>query len=96
MQHWHKAVELQPNHAQALFNLGTMYLESGELAEAESTFSRSLAADPGNMKTEYDLALVLNKLGKAEEAKQHFERYRKMQVEEHTTSGNPPQLLDRP
>ena len=95
-QRWQKAVELQPRHAQALFSLGTVYLESGELADAESAFSRSLAADPGNMKTEYDLALVLNKLGKAEDAKQHFERYRKMQEEEHSTSGNPPQMLDHP
>ena len=41
------------------------------------------------MKAEYDLALVLNKLGNASEAKQHFERYRKMQNEEHSASGNP-------
>ena len=88
MQHWKKAVELQPRHAQALFSLGTVYLETGELADAESAFSRSLAADPANMKTEYNLALVLNKLGKPDEAKQHLERYRKMQEEEHATSGN--------
>jgi Flp pilus assembly protein TadD len=35
-QHWQRAVALQPHHAQALFSLGTMYLESGNLAEAES------------------------------------------------------------
>jgi tetratricopeptide (TPR) repeat protein len=93
-QHWQKAVELQPQHAQAWLSLGTLYLESGELAEAESAFSRSLGADPGNMKTEYNLALVLNKLGKSEEAKQHLEHYRKMQAEEHTTSGNPPRASD--
>jgi hypothetical protein len=29
-------------------------------------------------------------LGKSEEAKQHFERYRNMQESEHTTAGNPP------
>jgi Tfp pilus assembly protein PilF len=67
-----------------------VYLESGDLAQAETAFSGSLAADPRNMKTEYDLALVLNKLGKSTEAKQHFDHYRKMQEEEHATSGNPP------
>jgi tetratricopeptide (TPR) repeat protein len=96
IQHWTRAVELKPDHAQALFFLGTMYLESGDLAEAESVFQRSLAADSNNMKTEYDLALVLNKLGKPEEAKQHFERYQKMQEAEHTTNGNPPKAPDHP
>ncbi|HWZ81030.1 MAG TPA: tetratricopeptide repeat protein [Terriglobales bacterium] len=89
MQRWKRAVELQPRHAQALFSLGTVYLETGELADAESAFSRSLEADPGNMKAEYNLGLVLNKLGKPDEAKQHLERYRKMQEEEHATNGNP-------
>jgi len=95
-QHWQRAVDLQPHHAQALFSLGTMYLESGNLADAESAFRRSLATDPNNMKTEYNLALVLNKLGRSEEATQHFERYRKMQEAEHTTSGNPPRATDHP
>jgi tetratricopeptide (TPR) repeat protein len=90
VRRWQRAVELQPHHAQALFSLGTVYLESGDLAQAETAFSGSLAADPRNMKTEYDLALVLNKLGKSAEAKQHFDHYRKMQEEEHATSGNPP------
>ena len=96
IRHWQRAVDLQPHHAQAFFSLGTMYLESGNLAEAEGAFRKSLATDPSNMKTEYNLALVLNKLGISEEAKQHFERYRKMQEAEHTTSGNPPQASDHP
>jgi superkiller protein 3 len=96
MKHWQRAVDLQPGHAQALFSMGTVYLESGQLAEAESAFSRSLAANPGNMKAEYNLALILNKLGKAEEAKQHFAHYRKMQEEEHTTTGNPARPSDHP
>jgi tetratricopeptide (TPR) repeat protein len=88
MLRWQKAVELQPRHPQALFNLGNVYLESGDLAQAERAFSRSLTTDPGNMKAEYNLALVLNKLGKTEEAKEHFDHYKKMQEQEHTVNGN--------
>lgn len=89
VQSWEKAVTLQPRHAQALFSLGTVYLEGGELEKAHTAFARSLAEDPTNMKTEYDLALVLNKLGNSREAMEHLERYRKLQGEEHSTSGNP-------
>jgi tetratricopeptide (TPR) repeat protein len=96
VQSWEKAVTLQPRHAQALFSLGTVYLEGGELEKAHTAFARSLAEDPTNMKTEYDLALVLNKLGNSREAMEHFERYRKLQGEEHSTSGNPPETADHP
>jgi tetratricopeptide (TPR) repeat protein len=89
-EHWERAVALKPDHAGALFSLGTVYVEGGDLAKAQSAFEHSLAADPSNMKTEYNLALVLNKLGKSEEAKVHFERYRKMQEAEHSTNQNPP------
>jgi tetratricopeptide (TPR) repeat protein len=91
IQHWEKAIVLNPRHGQALFSLGTMYLEAGELEKAHDAFARSLVIDPNNMKTEYDLALVLNKLGNLQEAKEHLDRYRKMQGEEHSMSGNPRQ-----
>jgi tetratricopeptide (TPR) repeat protein len=96
IQHWEKAVALEPRHSQALFSLGTMYMESGELEKAHGAFARSLVVDPNNMKTEYDLALVLNKLGNSQEAKEHLDRYRKMQGEEHSTNGNPAQATDHP
>jgi tetratricopeptide (TPR) repeat protein len=89
-QHWERAVQLKPDHAAALFSLGTLFMESGDLIQAQSAFERSAAADPSNMKTEYNLSLVLNKLGKSEEARVHLERYRKMQEAEHTRNGNPP------
>jgi Tfp pilus assembly protein PilF len=67
-----------------------MFLESGDVEKAEADFKGSLAADPNDMKTEYDLSLVLNKLGKSAEAKQHFDRYMVMKDAEHISGGNPP------
>ena len=87
VQHWQRAVQIQPQHAGALFSLGATFLETGDLAQAQSAFERSLAIDPSNMKAEYDLSLVLTKLGKSDEAKEHLDRYRKMQEAEHAASG---------
>jgi len=87
VQHWQRAVQIQPQHAGALFSLGTTFLETGDLAQAQSAFERSLAIDPSNMKAEYDLSLVLTKLGKSDEAKEHLDRYRKMQEAEHAVGG---------
>jgi tetratricopeptide (TPR) repeat protein len=79
IQHLERAVQLQPNHAKALFTLGTYYLESGDLEKAERALSRAAAANPADAKTEYDLGLVLNKLGKQQEAKEHMEKYRRLE-----------------
>jgi tetratricopeptide (TPR) repeat protein len=87
IQHLERAVQLQPNHAKALFTLGTFYLESGDLDKAEATLTRSAAADPTNPKTEYDLGLVLNKMGKTQEAKEHMEKYHRLEQAEQGAPG---------
>lgn len=80
LQHYERAVQIQPQHAKALASLGGHYLQSGELDKAQPLLSRSLAADPNNYKAEYDLALVLAKLGQTSEAKLHMERSQQLKV----------------
>ena len=74
VQHYQRSVQLQPNHARALAGLGGEYLQAGDIDKAHSYLVSSLAADPQNYKAEYNLALVLAKLGHTAEAKQHMER----------------------
>lgn len=76
LQHFARAVELQPQHAKALAGLGAQYLQAGDLEKADALLERSVAADPDNYKTQYDLALVLAKLGRTGEAKRHMDRSR--------------------
>ncbi len=95
IHHWEKAISLDPDHAGALFSLGAMYFEAGELEKARTVLERSLTKDSNNMKAEYDLALVLKKLGNSALADEHFQRYRKMQEQEHSMNGNPKQTADR-
>ena len=85
--HLERAVQLQPNHAKALFTLGTYYLESGDLPKAEDALTRAAVADPSDPKTEYDLGLVLNKMGKQQAAKEHMEKYRKLEQAQQATPG---------
>jgi tetratricopeptide (TPR) repeat protein len=81
IQHFQRAVKLQPQHAKALWSLGNLYLQSGDLQNAQEALQRAEAIDPNNVETEYDLALVLTKLGKPELAKAHFEKFQKLKGE---------------
>ena len=95
LQHFDHAVQLQPQHAKALAGLGGQYLQSGDLDKAHWFLARSLAADPNNYKAEYDLALVLAKLGQTAEAKQHMERSRVLKAAE-DMGKNPASVAAKP
>jgi superkiller protein 3 len=80
--HFQRAVKLQPQHAKALWSLGNLYLQSGDLAKAQESLQAAEAVDPNNVETEYDLALVLSKLGKPEVAREHFAKFQQLKGEQ--------------
>jgi len=81
IQRLEHVVQQQPRHAKALLNLGTLYLQAGELEKAQGALQRSEAADPADPETEYQLSLLSNRIGKADEARQHMERFRQLKQE---------------
>jgi Flp pilus assembly protein TadD len=70
---YEEAVRLDPDHADALCNLGSVRLTRGDLAGAEAAFTRALAAGPHGG-AEYHLGTVRLKEGKPAAALPHFER----------------------
>ncbi len=75
-------MQLQPRHAKALAGLGEQYMRAGDLEKAHTVLEGSVSVNPNDPKTQYDLALVLSKLGKNEEARQHMERSRALKIAE--------------
>jgi tetratricopeptide (TPR) repeat protein len=73
-----KAVELDPNFVEALHNLGAVYKQNGEYANAERFLLRALNAKPAVAKNEmkprilYELAATYKKQGKLERAAETF------------------------
>jgi tetratricopeptide (TPR) repeat protein len=82
VQHFERAVQLQPQHAMALAGLGDQYLQAGQIEKARTVLEQSVALDDSNAKAQYDLALVLSKVGETQEAKQHMERWQTLNKEE--------------
>ena len=64
---YRRAIEINPNYADAHNNLGILLAESGRYAEAEKEFRRSIEIKPAP-DAYYNLGLLLAKLGRYDEA----------------------------
>jgi tetratricopeptide (TPR) repeat protein len=69
---YHKVLELEPVHAAAHINLGTLYYNRQDFALAETHYRRALEADPRYALAHFDLGNVLDETGRIEEAIQTY------------------------
>lgn len=60
------AIELEPNMAAALTNLGNLVYRHGNIEEARTLYERAVAHDPAQAEARYNLANVLEDLGQRE------------------------------
>lgn len=67
-----KSLELNPNAAGAAVNMGTIYYQLRNLAEAELCYRRSLEIDPEYALAHFNLGNICDERGKLEEARAHY------------------------
>jgi cytochrome c-type biogenesis protein CcmH/NrfG len=72
-----KAVELQPNDADALVELGKILMTMNENDKAQEMFERAVKADPTNTVARYRLSVLYRRQGKTSEADQQMTEYKK-------------------
>jgi len=63
-----QAIDLEPNMAAALTNLGNLVYRQGELEEARKFYERALEHDPNQPEARYNLANLLEDLGETDAA----------------------------
>jgi len=63
-----KVLELDPQHAAAHINLGTLYYNRQDFAKAEHFYRQAIAADPRYALAYFDLGNVLDETGRLPEA----------------------------
>jgi len=80
-----KASELDPSSSETFFYLGKAYFDLEQFREAEEPFVKALEGKlPEHdrlMSAHYQLGMVYQKLGKAAQAEQHLEAFKKLQAE---------------
>ena len=78
IQRFASVLERQPDNSRALLGIGTLYLEEGQFEKAEAALQRSQRADASEPETEYQLALLFTRMGKADAAQQHMAHFRQL------------------
>lgn len=78
---YQRAIQIDQNYSQAYINLGLAQLEIGQPAAATQAFQQAIAlpdqpAEPATTRTiaHYNLAIIFNREGKAEQARQQVEQ----------------------
>jgi tetratricopeptide (TPR) repeat protein len=69
---YHQVLEIQPNHAAAHINLGTLYYNRQEFSLAERHYRQAIEADPRYSLAYFDLGNVLDETGRVQEAIQTY------------------------
>jgi tetratricopeptide (TPR) repeat protein len=70
---YRKAIELDPQSAGALVNLGTIYFNARKWAEAEECYRQALEVDPEYALAHFDLANLYDERGDRGRALTHYE-----------------------
>ncbi|MCE9603602.1 MAG: tetratricopeptide repeat protein [Planctomycetia bacterium] len=73
-----KAVELSPDNAKALADLGSSYLSAGKIALAVEMSERAVRSDPNSVDARANRALALAAAGKTHAARVEYERALKL------------------
>jgi len=77
-QAYKKALDLDPEHADAHVNLGRLYHESGDANSAEQHYRRALAIRPNDSTAIFNLGVALEDLGHAQRAFEVYEKAAKL------------------
>jgi tetratricopeptide (TPR) repeat protein len=67
-----KVLELNPEAAGALVNLGTIYYRQRKFTEAERYYSKAIEADPGYPLAQFNLGNLYDEQGRVAEALEHY------------------------
>jgi tetratricopeptide (TPR) repeat protein len=71
---YRKAIELEPDNAEAHSNLGLMLIEEKKFPEAAQVLQKALALNPSLPSAHYNYGLVLRQEGKLDDAISHWQR----------------------
>ena len=99
LAHYERAVEIRPDFAAAMMNLGNAYTEQGRLVDAIACYERTLALQPQSAMAHYNIANVLAQQGQLEQAVVRYGAALALDpglAEAHNNLGNACKELGRP
>jgi len=78
---YERAILLDGSYYEAHFNLGNIHHDHGRFLDAEACYLDALALNPGYPDAHFYLAVTLEKMGRSNEARQHWRDYQRLAPE---------------
>ena len=69
---YERVLQIEPEHVEALMNLGTLHYERAELEAAQACFEKAAKAAPENEMAHFNLGSLLDEIGELERARTHL------------------------
>jgi tetratricopeptide (TPR) repeat protein len=95
MPHYRKALEVSPKYPFAMMRLGNMLAETGELAQAIEWLEKAVAHRPGMLEAHFDLAHLLRRGSRAEEAEREARIHRLLNQTSDNTANTKESVLEK-
>jgi Flp pilus assembly protein TadD len=73
--------ERHPDNGEALLECGRFALKENRLADAERLLRRATQLAPSDYEIHYQLGLCLQRVGKTDESRHHFERFKQLEAD---------------
>jgi tetratricopeptide (TPR) repeat protein len=89
LAHVTRAVELAPADADARYYLGRLYFSAGNMPAALDTFKRTIALDPGNVRTYNQLGQTYEALSRRKDAETAYLKGIELEADQPNKSGWP-------
>ena len=81
MDSYRRAIEIDPDHTLAHYNLGIAFEAQGDLDEAIASYRKAIASDPDYARAHHNLGIALRSQGKKVEAEAVLARARELEAE---------------
>ena len=78
---YERAILLDGSYFEAHFNLGNIHHDHGRFLDAEACYVDALALNPGYPDAHFYLAVTLEKMGRSNEAREHWRDYQRLAPE---------------
>lgn len=91
-----KAAKLNPQSAEAHYQLGQLALQRGLFKEAAAEFAQSLQSDPNQSKAHFAMSVLYRRTGRADDARHEFEIYQRLKQAEEGGMATPTKGEEKP
>ena len=75
-------LQIDPGHADALFNLGAVLARQGEFEESEAYLRKAAGLDPSKPEIRYQLSQVLRRIGDTDGAERELEEFQRLRAKQ--------------